>query len=220
MREPEPRRHDDDFDQRFAEIVAGFGDDPLFAADVLAEFDEPAPPGAATPASTLTPAPGTPDGSVTPEASGTPDPSAARGGPAGPGLGEGGSARAESAYGPGGVRPGAPAGVNPPLFSGSIPVWRGATGPTYEEILDDEDDEHFIPAPPAPLPPQEDVHFWAMLLGLVGGPLILLWLVVFQPDVGPWWTWLSLGMCVGGFVLLVLRGPKDSEDDPGNGAVV
>ncbi|MFN8096720.1 MAG: hypothetical protein U0Q21_00310 [Dermatophilaceae bacterium] len=176
MREPEPRLHGDDFDQRFAEIVAGLGDDPMFW-DTTSSAPEPPS-----------------DGDAAPE----------RG-------------REDTAYG---LTPTEPkTGVNPPLLPQSFPVWRGATGPTFDEALDDEDD-HFIPAPPAPLPPQEDVHFWAMLICLVGGPLILLWLVVFEPDVGQWWTWLALSMCAAGFVLLVMRGPSDEEHDPGNGAIV
>lgn len=121
--------------------------------------------------------------------------------------------------------------INPPLFerrpirrpsppAPNFPVWRGATNETpYDEILDQvEDEDHFEPPEPRPLPPQEDLHFWGIIVGLVGGPLLLLWLVLFRPDVAGWWMWLAIAMSLGGFVLLVLRGPSD--DDHDNGAVV
>ena len=106
-------------------------------------------------------------------------------------------------------------------------MWRGATPPPdagEEEAragaeLDDED--HFEPGPTAPLPPQEDLHFWGIVVGLVAGPLLLLWLVIFRPDVSDWWLLAALGLIVGGFVLLVLRQPHSrDEDDPDNGARV
>lgn len=217
MREHESRLHGDDFDQRFAEIVAGFADDPMFAPDVLAKPD-PQPYAAPSPAAEETPADeSSADESSADEAPVARTPEIAKPEVVPPDLVTPDVVTPEEGVG---IRTPRAPGVNPPLLPQSIPVWRGATGPTFEEILDAEDDEHFIPAPPAPLPPQEDVHFWAMLIALVGGPLILLWLVVFDPDVGPWWTWLSLSMCAAGFVLLVMRGPKDPEQGPGNGAVV
>jgi len=121
--------------------------------------------------------------------------------------------------------------INPPLFerrpirrtppaAPNFPVWRGATNEApYDEILDQvEDEDHFEPPEPRPLPPQEDLHFWGIIVGLVGGPLLLLWLVLFRPDVAGWWMWLAIAMSLGGFVLLVLRGSSD--DDHDNGAVV
>jgi hypothetical protein len=134
-------------------------------------------------------------------------------------------------------RPSRP-GVNPPLEPQGNPtnppptrpfvVWRGAVEPEPDEddggpaeLEDLDDDEHFEPGPLAPLPPQEDLQFWGIIVGLVAGPLLLLWLVLFRPDVSDWWTLGALGLTVGGFVLLVLRQPHDrDEDDPDNGARV
>jgi hypothetical protein len=114
-------------------------------------------------------------------------------------------------------------------------VWRGAlppagsgdgdgaddAGPSELAFLDEDDDEHFEPGPTAPLPPQEDLQFWSIIVGLVAGPLLLLWLVVFRPDVSGWWTLGALGLTVTGFVLLVLRQPHTGdENDPDNGARV
>jgi hypothetical protein len=120
--------------------------------------------------------------------------------------------------------------VNPPPV-GPFVVWRGADQPPPSvdapdvaddpHELDDEADEHFQPGPTAPLPPQEDLQFWGIIVGLVAGPLLLLWLVIFKPDVSDWWTLGALGLTVGGFVLLVLRQPHSrDEDDPDNGARV
>ncbi len=86
---------------------------------------------------------------------------------------------------------------------------------------EDEDDAHFVPGPTAPLPPHEDLHFWGIVVGLVAGPLLLLWLVIVRPAVSPLWTWLALALCAGGFVLLVLRQPSDrGGDGPDDGARV
>jgi hypothetical protein len=122
-------------------------------------------------------------------------------------------------------------GVNPPPEMGFV-VWRG-TSPTpraddaasgIEDTIDDlddpdDEDEHFHPGPTAPLPPQEDLHFWGIVVGLVAGPLILLWLVIFRPAVSGWWTLGALALSVGGFVLLVMRQPHTrDENDPDDGA--
>lgn len=117
--------------------------------------------------------------------------------------------------------------VNPP-FDATWPVWRGPdTGATDDAQLEEPvdslegEDEHFEPGPVAPLPPQEDLQFWGIIVGLVAGPLLLLWLVLFGRDVSDWWTFLALGLTAGGFVLLVLRQPHSrDEDDPDNGARV
>lgn len=122
-----------------------------------------------------------------------------------------------------------PSPTNPPPTRPFV-VWRGADlqpaddtaseVPEPVELFEDEDD-HFVPGPTAPLPPQEDLSFWGIVVGLVAGPLLLLWLVLFRPDVSGWWTLGALGLTIGGFVLLVLRQPHDRDaDDPDNGARV
>ena len=124
--------------------------------------------------------------------------------------------------------PAPPVGPVPSPVIGNIPVWRGAASPPGARDDDiaapdqhEDDEEHFEPGPTAPLPPQEDLHFWGIVVGLVAGPLLLLWLVIFRPDVSGWWTLGALALTVGGFVLLVLRQPLTrDEDDPDNGARV
>jgi hypothetical protein len=124
-----------------------------------------------------------------------------------------------------------PADEQPPPLERPFVVWRGATptagpgdrdqDPGPAELAFSDDDDHFEPGPTAPLPPQEDVQFWGIIVGLVAGPLLLLWLVVFRPDVSGWWTFAALALTLTGFVLLVLRQPhRRDEDDPDNGARV
>jgi hypothetical protein len=76
-----------------------------------------------------------------------------------------------------------------------------------------EVDEHFEPPPPAPLPSSEDKHFWTMLGALVGGPLLFLYLLLFNRDGNGWWMTFALLVSVAGFVLLVLRQPNERDED-------
>lgn len=71
---------------------------------------------------------------------------------------------------------------------------------------------HFEP-PPVELPPQEDLHFWGIVVGLTLGPILLIWMALFGSGHSVWWTYAAIAMSVGGFVLLVLRLPKDHDDD-------
>lgn len=85
---------------------------------------------------------------------------------------------------------------------------------------DADDGEGFVPSAPAPLPPATDRLFWGALLGLGIGVLGLVWLVVTRPPVGSWTTIIVLTAIIGGFVCLVVRQPRDRDDDPTNGARV
>jgi hypothetical protein len=80
---------------------------------------------------------------------------------------------------------------------------------------DDREDEHYTPPPPAPLPPSEDKHFWLMVIALVSGPLLFLYLLLFNRDGNGWWMLFALLVSIAGFVLLVLRQPleRDEGDD-------
>jgi hypothetical protein len=102
---------------------------------------------------------------------------------------------------------------NPPVFPlpghpEAVPtpqIWRASE-------VDDEYEEHFEPPPVAPLP-AGDLQFWAILAGMGGGPLLLLYLMLFNRDAGSFWILTSIAMSVGGFALLVLRLPSQQEDD-------
>ncbi len=78
--------------------------------------------------------------------------------------------------------------------------------------VDPEYEEHFEPPPIAPLP-VGDLQFWAIIAGMCGGPLLLLYLVLFSRDAGSGWMLTAIAMSVGGFALLISRLPRDHEDD-------
>lgn len=97
------------------------------------------------------------------------------------------------------------------------PGHRGATTPegmatdhrSYEPPEDPED-EHFVPPPPPPLP-AGDLHFWAIVAGLVVGPLLVV-LSAVLPVLDPVWTTVGTVVTLVGFVLLVLRLPRHRRD--------
>jgi hypothetical protein len=64
----------------------------------------------------------------------------------------------------------------------------------------------------APLP-VGDLQFWAIIAGMGGGPLMLLYLVLFDRDAGSNWILASIALSVVGFVLLILRLPREREED-------
>jgi hypothetical protein len=61
--------------------------------------------------------------------------------------------------------------------------------------------------------PVGDLQFWAIIAGMAGGPLLLLYLVFFNRDASSYWILTAIAMSVGGFVLLVSRIPGHHEDD-------
>jgi hypothetical protein len=99
-----------------------------------------------------------------------------------------------------------------PAAGDSIPlptpqIWRA-------HEVDDDFEEHFEPQPVAPLP-VGDLQFWAILAGMGGGPLLLLYLVLFNREAGGFWILTAIAMSVGGFFLLVSRMPGNQDDDDG-----
>lgn len=189
---PGGSRDPDDVDARFAEIVARFDQ----GVDDAAGTNPPPPPQgpSVTPASPPSPEPSAPE---TPEPEPPPE---QRPQPEDTGQG-----------GPSGWRPreatDGTGTVNPPPAA-----WR-----TWEGR---DEEEHFVPPAPEPLP-VGDLHFWGILVGLVGGPLLLVLSGVFGVlDTTPW-AWIGILVSVAGFVLLVLRQPRDRDlDDPSGGARV
>ena len=84
---------------------------------------------------------------------------------------------------------------------------------------EDPDDEDYVPPPPRPLP-SGDLGFWGALIGLIGGPLWLVYLAVTQDG-----TRLTIGaalaMTVAGFAIIVARLPRRGQrEDNDDGAVV
>ncbi|GHD97944.1 hypothetical protein [Streptomyces alanosinicus] len=106
---------------------------------------------------------------------------------------------------------------------GSSVSFAPGVGPRdYAPAEPDEDDEgHFVPPEPPPLPAADPTARFAWL-GVVGGPVLLLLAVVLGWDMTWWLTTLGIGGFLGGFATLVMRMRTDDEegDDPGRGAVV
>ncbi|MET9087533.1 hypothetical protein ABZX77_37590 [Streptomyces sp. NPDC004237] len=99
---------------------------------------------------------------------------------------------------------------------------RDYTAPEASEDDFDEDDEgHFVPPEPPPLPSADTTARFAWL-GVVGGPILLLLAVLLGWDMTWWLATLGIGGFLGGFVTLVTRMKTDDDEDgdPGRGAVV
>ncbi|MFH8785508.1 hypothetical protein [Streptomyces roseoverticillatus] len=143
---------------------------------------------------------------------------------AGAGAGEGEAEKDASAAPP------PPSREEPP---GSFIVYAPGVGPrdwstpeppddaVEEDEGDGADEGHFVPPEPPPLP-TGDVTARFAWIAVLGGPLLLLIMVLLQQPLTWWLTTIGIGGFLGGFATLVLR-MKDSDeedDDPGRGAVV
>ncbi|MFL6238044.1 MAG: hypothetical protein ACJ735_00935 [Actinomycetes bacterium] len=89
------------------------------------------------------------------------------------------------------------------------------------EISDDDDEDHFVPPDPAPLPPANPVtkYGWTALLG---GIVLLVVPALFGHAIGSSLLAIAIIAIIGGFLTLVLRlkdGPPD-DTGPDDGAVV
>ncbi|MFP8941360.1 hypothetical protein ACLIYM_07970 [Streptomyces fenghuangensis] len=149
-----------------------------------------------------------------------------RGGRSGGSDGEGG------AEGPGGGREGdgersGPAAGDPPVRG--FTVYAAGSGPRdwspaepSDDDLGEDDEGHFVPPEPPPLPKGDPASRFAWL-AVLGGPLLLMLTILFQQPVTWWIATLGIGGFLGGFAALVMR-MRDEEDDdfedPGRGAVV
>jgi hypothetical protein len=117
-----------------------------------------------------------------------------------------------------GMPPGQSGGVlDLPIASTTSHAWRGGEPQRddVDDLLDavDPDDDHFVPPSEIDLPSAEtDPMYWAIVVGLAGGPLLLLYVLLFDRDGSGWWIVTGLTMTVVGFILLVLRG--GTERDP------
>ncbi|WP_338900501.1 hypothetical protein WBG99_26765 [Streptomyces sp. TG1A-60] len=104
----------------------------------------------------------------------------------------------------------------------SVPDPVGEDPDRGDKDADDEDDEgHFVPPEPPPLPEADTTAKFAWL-GVVGGPILLLLAVLLGWEMTWWLATLGIGGFLGGFATLVMRMNDDGEedDDPGRGAVV
>ncbi|GGR72617.1 hypothetical protein GCM10010269_09520 [Streptomyces humidus] len=119
-------------------------------------------------------------------------------------------------------KPAKPLGSSVAFAPGVGPRDHPAPEPAEGTFDDDEDDEgHFVPPEPPPLPAADATAKFAWL-GVIGGPVLLLLAVLLGWEMTWWLTTLSVGGFLGGFATLVMRMRPDDEDegDPGRGAVV
>ncbi|MGI5425260.1 hypothetical protein [Streptomyces sp. CA-179760] len=103
-------------------------------------------------------------------------------------------------------------GVGPRDYSAPEPA---------EDDFDEDDEGHFVPPEPPPLPAADATAKFAWL-GVLGGPVLLLLAVVLGWEMTWWLATAGIGGFLGGFATLVMRMRTDDEDDedPGRGAVV
>ncbi|MGX1850810.1 hypothetical protein [Streptomyces sp. NPDC055299] len=194
MAEHSPRDPRDPLDEEaaWAEIVAGYGEQPAFPAEDIPR---------AAPAD---------DG----DGDGDGDGKDEKGAPDDPG--DPGAKDDTATAGPGAGDP--PAGAARP---GSFVVYAPGVGPRDWNAAESSDEGHFTPPEPPPLP-QADVTAKFAWIAVLGGPLLLVTMVLLQQPVTWWITLLGIGGFLGGFATLVARMKNDDEDDdlPGSGAVV
>jgi hypothetical protein len=103
----------------------------------------------------------------------------------------------------------------------SIVIHPVIKGPRDFELVEDDDDAHFEPPEPPPLP-EADVTTKFAWIAVLGGPLLLLAFVLFQLELTWWAILVGVGGFLGGFTTLVarMRTGEDDDDLPGGGAVV
>ncbi|WP_406212007.1 hypothetical protein [Streptomyces decoyicus] len=194
MAERSPRDPRDPLDEEaaWAEIVAGYGDQPSFAAG---------------------------DGDGKDESAGSDGKKDTEPDEAGDGT-AGDSTAGDSKTGD---------SQDAPARPGSFVVFAPGVGPrnwsaaeASDDDFDETDEGHFTPPEPPPLP-EADVTTKFAWLAVIGGPMLLVAMVLLQQPVTWWVTVLGIGGFLGGFATLVARMKKDDEDDddlPGSGAVV
>lgn len=118
-----------------------------------------------------------------------------------------------------------PSDANPPLHlpepapSSETAEPNEQVAPSWRTHEGEEPGDHFVPAPTDPLP-AGDMHFWAIVVGLAVGPLLVFLSAVVRVLPGMPWGLLGVALTVAGFVLLVLRSPRRRSGDDGTGARV
>ncbi|MBB1255283.1 hypothetical protein [Streptomyces alkaliterrae] len=106
----------------------------------------------------------------------------------------------------------------------SVTVYAAGTGPRdWQPAEPPEEDDHFVPPEPPPLPKLDTAAKFAWL-AVLGGPALLFGSVLLGLSMSWWVVTLGVGGFLGGFATLVarMRDGRDDEDweDPGRGAVV
>ncbi|WP_030742585.1 hypothetical protein [Streptomyces sp. NRRL S-31] len=121
---------------------------------------------------------------------------------------------------PAGRRPARPLGGSVSFAPGVGPRDYKLSEPSDDDLGED-DEGHFVPPEPPPLPTADTTARFAWL-GVVGGPVLLLLAVLLGWEMTWWLATAGIGGFLGGFATLVARMRTDEEgdDDPGRGAVV
>ncbi|MFE8017667.1 hypothetical protein ACFU3O_33635 [Streptomyces antibioticus] len=211
----------------WAAIVEGYGEEPpdppgakpFRSVEDLALLEVPAGDDTAGPAADTV-------GGAGPDPAGEPDRGAGEG--AEPGKEPKGSVEkpvAEPAEDPAAEpveerKPAKPLGGSISFAPGVGPRDYTAPDPSDDDF-DADDEGHFVPPEPPPLPEADTTAKFAWL-GVIGGPVLLLLAILLGWDMTWWLTTICIGGFLGGFATLVARmGPDDEDDDdPGRGAVV
>lgn len=81
------------------------------------------------------------------------------------------------------------------------------------------DADGFVPPDPTPLP-HGDLTTRLSWVGVIGGPLFLVFAALFWNDLPQWLLLTAVVAFVGGFATLVARMPSDRDEDDDDGAVV
>ncbi|MFI0236631.1 hypothetical protein [Streptomyces sp. NPDC016845] len=109
-----------------------------------------------------------------------------------------------------------------PGVGGAMPGPRDHTpAAPSDDDFDADDEGHFVPPEPPPIP-EADVTARFAWLAVIGGPVLLLASVLLGWSMTWWLATLCIGGFLGGFATLVARmqSDDDEDDDPGRGAVV
>ncbi|MDL2079553.1 hypothetical protein QNN03_24215 [Streptomyces sp. GXMU-J15] len=118
-------------------------------------------------------------------------------------------------------RPAAPLGGSVTFAPGVGPRDYSPPEPAEHDMAEDDEEGHFVPPEPPPLPEADTTTKFAWL-AVLGGPILLLLAVLLGWEMTWWLTTVGIGGFLGGFATLVMRmrpGDED-DDDPGRGAVV
>ncbi|MEV6107614.1 hypothetical protein AB0M28_23355 [Streptomyces sp. NPDC051940] len=124
-----------------------------------------------------------------------------------------------------------PGGASPadtPDHVRSITVLPAGSGPrdwgaaeSSDDDFDESDEGHFVQ--PDPELPEADTTAKFAWIAVLGGPLLLIVLVLLGEPITWFWALLGIGGFFGGFATLIARmrpGGEDDDDLPGGGAVV
>ncbi|GAA1234537.1 hypothetical protein [Oryzihumus leptocrescens] len=210
-----------DVDAQFAEIIAHWAEDDALASAGAGPWPEQegyGPPADHGPATDT----GTESGQGTDAPPREPDTEGGRGTDPSPPGPPGPTPAGPTTAGPTPPNPTAAGHATPPAQPApppAVPSWgpepagQGPRRPDERPQPDPED--HFVPGPTAPLP-AGDLQFWGILIGLTGGPLLLLYLILFDRSADSLWLLLAISMTVGGFALLVSRLPRHGDEDDGD----